>query len=535
MSKLLGRSIRIAEAYLQTAVIVDDQAQLGDAVVPPTTLKTPDRRTVGAMTAAEGEVIAAEIVHNLNVKPLVDAFAEKGIVCGVIAPEPGASIVEMTTRAADRSDIVILDWQINRDEGRTALAIISQLMTKDRGERLRTIAIYTGEKTLTDIGQKIVDALKAIGKTPVEDEWKVILKVGHTRISVYAKSGTDLPAHLKARSVSEAELPRSTIADFASIANGLVPSIALTALAALRTNASRILDKYHAGLDAPYLAHRACLPHPDDASRHIAAAIAAEAGCVMESAVHSVDPASIDFAMDWVNDSFGASPEFVFQPDRKLDCDAIRGLFSVGFDKQKKINSLSNRDSQDMTRVISRDKNADDCLDLELAWVMSFRTVYDGSPPPVMRLGTVVRRRVTEGAQPLFLCLRPRCDCVRLSGVHQFHFLPLIDPPMDKNIQLSVRVAPNTYRRFSVGIKPSEWLLAKFAPAVTGGAVTASRDGAAGICYFATSDGPGTIYDWIGELKPEFAQRIANQFATLMSRVAVNNSEWLRRQENLAD
>ncbi len=46
------------------------------------------------------------------------------------------------------------------------------------------------------------------------------------------------------RAVTEADLPHRVISDLATMTNGLVPAIALTALAALRTNASRVLDKY---------------------------------------------------------------------------------------------------------------------------------------------------------------------------------------------------------------------------------------------------------------------------------------------------
>ena len=38
-------------------------------------------------------------------------------------------------------------------------------------------------------------------------------------------------------------------------------------------------------------------------------------------------------------------------------------------------------------------------------------------------------------------------------------------------------------------------------------------------------------YEWIGELKSEFAQGVANEFASELSRVALNKSEWLRRHE----
>jgi len=54
-----------------------------------------------------------------------------------------------------------------------------------------------------------------------------------------------------------------------------------------------------------------------------------------------------------------------------------------------------------------------------------------------------------------------------------------------------------------------------------------------GVFRFTAAD--GTEYEWLGELKTEFAQRVAHRFAASLSRVAVNNSEWLRRLEKLSD
>jgi hypothetical protein len=536
MSRLLERSIQVAEAYLQSAVIVDDRAGLGDSYNPPSILTTPGRQTARAPTASQAETIAVERRHNLDVKPLVDSFAERGIVCGVIAPAPGVSVTATTVRAAERADIVLLDWQINDDDGCTALSIISELMRKDKGERLRFIAIYTGEQTLTEIGEQIAEALRGDRVSKFLDKKrKVTIKHGHTRISIYAKSNS-LPAHLRDRSVSEVDLPARVIEEFATMTNGLVPAIALTALAALRNNASRVLDKYHAGMDAPFLAHRACLPHPNDASRHLAAAIVAEAGCVMESDVHLKNPAGIDVVMDWVQEFFGDTPEFVFADNKKLDSCKIKALFDEGYDKVGMLNDKITGDRGKLTDVISGGHNNRSRLDLELAWLMSFRTVYDDSPPPILRLGTVVRKRRRRGAQDgsgLFLCMRPRCQCVRLDGAEQFHLLPLLNPPKEKTVQLPVPTKRNQYLRYSVSMHPSQWQLKVFAPSVANGPVAASREDGAGIFCFKASN--RAVYEWVGELKPEFAQRIANLLAAQLSRVAVNNTEWLRRQENMSD
>ena len=46
---------------------------------------------------------------------------------------------------------------------------------------------------------------------------------------------------------------------------------------------------------------------------------------------------------------------------------------------------------------------------------------------------------------------------------------------------------------------------------------------------FVFRDAEGNEYNWLGELKAEFAQRVAQAFAGNFSRVAVDESEWLRR------
>ncbi len=59
-----------------------------------------------------------------------------------------------------------------------------------------------------------------------------------------------------------------------------------------------------------------------------------------------------------------------------------------------------------------------------------------------------------------------------------------------------------------------------------GAVIAASRDCKDG---FEFTDTCGKRYKWRGELKAEFAQRIAQNFADSLSRVAVDESEWLRR------
>ena len=57
---------------------------------------------------------------------------------------------------------------------------------------------------------------------------------------------------------------------------------------------------------------------------------------------------------------------------------------------------------------------------------MSFRTVYN-APPPTLWLGSVVTM-VMDTEEAHLICMRPRCDCVRLDKETTFTFLPLVAP-----------------------------------------------------------------------------------------------------------
>ena len=46
---------------------------------------------------------------------------------------------------------------------------------------------------------------------------------------------------------------------------------------------------------------------------------------------------------------------------------------------------------------------------------------------------------------------------------------------------------------------------------------------------FFKASGTTSKYRWVADLKPEHAQRVANEYAYELSRVGLTESEWLRR------
>lgn len=88
--------------------------------------------------------------------------------------------------------------------------------------------------------------------------------------------------------------------------NGLLPSVVLTALGAVRENVHRMLECFGRDLDPAFLVHRACLPQPPESEQHIVEQIASELHGIMDDAVSHKSPAGIEAIEHW--NSIAVSP-----------------------------------------------------------------------------------------------------------------------------------------------------------------------------------------------------------------------------------
>ena len=521
--------MEIAKRFLQTAVIVDDEAHF---VVDPSAnrrLVKPDRHRVDGNTEKK-EGVDLPSRNSLDARVLVDSFAEHGLICGVIAPRSDDTTINIKVLlVAKKADIVVLDWQFNRDNGRKSLSMLREILNVDDYGRLRLIAIYTGEQDISEIGQTIAHELEKSNWKFQSEEPYVVLCYQHCRIVIYAKSDISLTSGLKDRSVPEEQIPEKLIRDFTSMTLGLLPNIALTSLTAIRENVHRVLDKFHAELDPAFLAHRACLPDPEESQQHMVEQLASELHTVMDDAAARESPAGMTAVNEWLEAEAGLNKEFVFK-ENKVSLDEAVDLQKEGWDRKKPC-ALKKNDFCILASVFSKNCDPENKLDHKLAWMFSFRTVFD-DPRLILHLGTVLREQNETSDANFFLCMRPRCDSVRLKGKKNFFLLLPLIKPEKKIIQLVLRTCKNTFQRFSVGTKASHWQLVEFNPENDGAPIIAKRDDKG--CFIFTSKDKRR-FEWLGELKPEFAQRIAHRCATGQSRIAVNNSEWLRRLEDLRD
>lgn len=500
----------LVRRFLQTAVVVDDEAYMApiEGAGPKVEVVTPGRRPSTGSEEGQGPA-SRGLEHSLDARAIMESFYGLGVVCGVVGPK------HSTTESVRQADIVILDWLLKGNKPECTLKLLEELLVGEREQHsLRLVAIYTGEATLEDIYQIVFEKLKDSGLDPKANGDKTAIPYRHGRLVLYAKSGVNLAGTLKDRSVAEEELPKKLVDDFVFMTEGLLPGIALTSLTAVREGEHKILDRFSAELDPAFLAHRACLPDPEDAERQIVAHVAEELRGLADEAVAAESPAGKQAVKSWVQQDGRCSFEF---GQRKLDLEETIRLATEGLDKS----ALGKSAFDKLSSGFARDGDCD--LDRRLAWIMSFRTVYN-APPPTLWLGSVVTVNKDGDAQHL-ICIRPRCDSVRLKEETTFGFLRL-RPPAKNKPQIVIEI-DQQFRRLSIELDSSGWVLSQFQPEENSRAVTATMQGANG--GFEFKDTSGTRYEWQGELKAEYAQRIVQTFATVLSRVAVDESEWLRR------
>jgi hypothetical protein len=333
-----------ARQFLQTALVIDDRAELGQEALESTASKvavqaeqTAFRRSRKGNSATEeaspelsaepgqgvGEpetsALSASALHShgsaavnadsgretetaadvrdnspgrtaasaahLNAKALTDAFLNAAVICGVHKPTKGDDSVPLAVKAAKRADIVVVDWYLEDNNSAKAKAIIAGVLKSDVEEhgRLRLIAIYTSEPGRTTVAQELLAAL--------EEEQRLVgclsldgnaLCSTDTRICIFNKEGT--PNAADVFTVPEAELPEQLLREFAKLTDGLLANFAVSAVAAVRRGAHHVLARFRKELDGVYLAHRISLKNPEEAEDMALERVTAELSSLVENA-----------------------------------------------------------------------------------------------------------------------------------------------------------------------------------------------------------------------------------------------------------
>lgn len=537
-------------------IIVDDDEEDVDTVGVTNSAEQATSTSSGSPTSGPNDDTGVEIGSarsEYHPRELMESFAQKGIVCALYEPREHFKTDTKSDlfRLCERADVVILDWDLHNDDGDGVCALLAELIEQSERElphHVRLCAIYTSETSLHQVLSRLLDSLeKRTIKVEVE-HGHLRLMAGATKITVFGKPpAVSRVEDERPYEVEEVGLADRIIQEFAGLHHGIMPAFALHGLASIRRNTKRLLEKFRGELDGAFLLHRA-LAFGDrenvvdrDAFEELPELLGDEIRAVLEDmwpgemVVKDIAGSAADVlpisqpASPWRNTSSGKS--FDVEP-------AVRQLLVNGKKGLIDISSVCN-EAKDIKETGLRGIKAKRLKDLEsmvsvngkswsesLAALFSNRTQY-GADLRKLRFGTIVRHKALQtDLWSYSLCLMPICDSQRLKPESKFPFWKLTPDAKcgspQKRFGIVVEDAGTTQALAAGGkIRDMLWI-AKFTQTNQEVIGTPSDDGA----FKFESD--GMFVEWVAELKPLHAQRVASYLGAEISRVGLVESEWLR-------
>jgi hypothetical protein len=550
--------------FLQTALVVDDQVMTTEI---PAEEKTPSQQNAakdaagshppaepgtasGNLSGDERSDSAAETVSatgegaetdggtvtdvsgrspgDVDVKRLADRFADAGIACGILKPTGEEEAVTRIVGAAARADIVVIDWWINDETGDNALEAIERTVREEEDRARRLIAVYTTQRQLGRIADRIRQRLGVEEHDDPHDEpdEELRITVGGTRIVILNKGWVTPAAEYADNHVPLDDLPNRMIAEFRQHVEGLVPSVALNALAAARENTHRVLQRLSRELDLGYAGHLLRIEHVDEGAGQLIDALADELRAVIEDDEETRTAAGHEGIAAWLD-----APERAFSTSREI----IDGLLAVNTADPDALNKLKakhkslNAIGEDQyTALLARasEQELAQRSDADFAMLLSLR--HGWRRLPMLQLGTVL---VEEPSRRYWLCVQPVCDSIRLEGPTRFPMLRLERWEAYARKQQFHIVVPGPAStdpplRLWAASKPQDLHIIEVCPTVS--ATARFQGDEKGALRLPATNGASLL--WLGQLKPAHAQRVAENLGRWMTRVGLDESEWLRRR-----
>lgn len=533
-------SKNIANDFLQSIVFIDDKAFIEEEGVD------------------EHEFSAAQITR---------AFAASQKICAVYRPVNSKDI-ENLALLAKKADVTVLDWRMEiSDEGifdeggeedaeeidprgPHTLKIIREILSDPLTGKgsLKLILIYTGEKDLPGITDAIFNNLQEqeiqnvqLGDCTVYTE--------NIHIIVLAKQyGPDQFKHvpeLKNKIVPYQDLPDFILTKFTDLTSGLLTNFVLKSLTAIRANTFRLIKLYKKDLDASFLAHRLLLPNPEDSKEQLVEMITHSIEAVMLYN-KTGDAVSLERVIDWI-DTRNFKNEVISISNKNIIVDAefITIWAKFGFVEacrrrwtQNKYGNISENQVEKFEKkekelhkegsFLFRETDEADNIDYKFSILTHHKSnLKQPSSPARLTLGTVIKQKTSDDygveVNRYYLCIQARCDSVRVNALRKFLFLPL--EKVEGNAKFHFVVEEDEFTKLRITKETFDLRTIKFVPNTDHKVVLASEF--EGNFYFESNH--GELFKWLADLKEAHAQREVNNFAAKISRVGLDESEWLRR------
>lgn len=549
-SAFFNKSKNIANNFIQNIVFLDDRAYTRDH------------------EDGQGNV------NNLEAPEISKIFAKEKKICAVYDPKNEDDINDFK-HIALKSDIVVLDWFIDLSEsfdegqeeddvddedirGKFTLDIISHLTDAETSEKLKIILVYTGETNLIEIAEKI----QGLNANLILNSDDLKLEIDKTTIYVRAKSNNQIGSDtrfthiplLKDKVLKYGELPSFLLNKYTELTSGLLSNFALTSLTTLRNNTSKILGLYNKNLDHAFLEHKSSIPNQDDADSLIVEIFKDSIGDLLyyKNVHKSITKGDIS---SWINTRLLNEPKSIknaegvnVNPPRYIQRDAsflLDLLYSKEVDVDKRfLNKLlpycnSNKQADSYYKYLkinnidlfinnSQDTDKSNILNKFAALTHHKNVFLPRDVKPFLSLGTVLKSNKKDKVNKkdkYFICIQQKCDSVRIKNGEdrKFLFLPLVESKTGKFNFIS-----NDGIKLQLESKSYSIRTLKFKSNKDGVVIPRKKNDKFYFeqVYKSRND---EKFEWVLDLKDLHSQRIVADYAAILSRVGLNESEWLRK------
>lgn len=498
--------------------------------------------------------------NDLDVLKISKAFLDSGKICAVYEPKDSSDI-EKIGGIASKSDVVVLDWQMKilendddddvdddvdaEDDDERGLytkkiieKIINSQNCNQRGTKL--IIIYTGEPNLPEITKDLYLFIQndysdfTMGNN---DENTCYITGNNVLIEIIAKPDSDFGSKyehyskLKNRIIEYSNLPDFIITQYASMTSGLLSNFALKSLSEIRKNSYKILSTFSDKLDIAYLSHQSLLPNVFDANELLVELIKDVLRDLLKNKKLDtfIDKEMITLWLDQniesseitiLNTSFTRDilllSELLFSEEKKVDV-RYKNFFKGKVAKHLMKNSICLFTTEKTKKIDT------DSLNTKFAILTHHKNLIGPlKHDPVLSLGTVVE----SSTKDYLICIQQKCDSLRIKDSRRFLFISL-DVVEENEFDLitpdgvKLKVKKNSYDIRTI----------KFNGNNVGEVRAVLKDESYFFysCYHDKTD-CSDEFRWIFELKDLHAQRIVNSYSAQLSRIGLDESEWLRLQ-----
>lgn len=478
-----------------------------------------------------------------DAREISSVFAKKGKLCTIFEPHSPEDLKNGSS-LFPKSDVVVLDWYLDlknekqienaeadADEedprGVHTIGLIKKIVEDASDKKLKLIIIYTGDGTkLEEITNKIYDEIKTYGVYHLIGE-DCRVSSSNVLILVRAKSNGEGEQYkhienLLNKVIKYDDLPNFITNEFAEFIGGLLPNFALSAIASIRECTSNVLGVFSKDIDPAFLGDYVSIPDSNDAVSMLPKIFGT-------AVINLIETSDVDFdgwIKAWIDEKIKDNQITIGKKSFTVNADNLKAFVTPNETFENKLNTIfkANIDVKNLNQVDFYKKEASNLFDngdtkhsnYKWAKLVQHSNLFSSPKNHKLTAGTIIKKDEDR----FLICIQQRCDSVRISKEEERSFLFL---PLQQNGKGEAVVVEEN-KHLIVDNKSYSIELHKFKPIATDVQILAKPQND----QYVFTDIENKQYIWVAELKDMFAQHIVSNYASQLSRVGIDNSEWIR-------